>query len=62
MARSLKSRGVEDLKNVRQRAERQHALGRIGVHDRDEIVSRINKLIKHIVEMEEIDENEEVPF
>lgn len=62
MARSLQTRGVRDLTEVKRRAERQRSLERISRQDCDWIVDRVNELIAHIVEMDEEDDKEMEPF
>lgn len=53
MAKGLKDLGVRDLRAVKVRTIRQHALGRIGRQDRDTIVELVDRLEAHIVSMEE---------
>lgn len=62
MARSLQSKGIEDLEAVKQRAMRQRALGRASREDCDWIVDKLDELIAFIVTMPEKDDKEMEPF
>lgn len=62
MARSLQARGVEDLREVKRRAERQRSLGRISRQDCDWIVDHLDELTAYIIRMDEKDDKEEEPF
>lgn len=62
MARSLQTRGLDDITSVKKRAERQRALGRISRQDCDWIVDHLDELSAYIVRMDEKDDKEEEPF
>jgi hypothetical protein len=53
MARSLKTRGIEVVGNLRRRAQRQHTLGRISRPDMENIVIKCDELEAAIVKMAE---------
>ena len=57
MARTLKTKGLEELQALRTRARRQQGLGRIGAADAEFIVSRLNEVEARIVSMREKNEN-----
>lgn len=53
MALSLKTRGLVELRQIRNRAIRQHMLGRISNEDKDWIVSQVNAIEARIIYMDE---------
>lgn len=57
MARTLKTKGLEELNALRNRARRQQGLGRIGAADADFIVKRLNEIEAKIIAMRESNEN-----
>ncbi|QSL67820.1 hypothetical protein [Nocardia phage P3.1] len=57
MARSLKSRGLEELRTLRRRVERQYALGRILRSDREFLVKHLDEVEARITKMSEKNEN-----
>lgn len=57
MAKSLKEKGVEELKVFQTRARRQHQLHRIGARDLAFLEHQTNLLIDRIEKMDEIDDN-----
>lgn len=56
MARSLKTLGVEALKDTRKRSLRQQMLGRITDEDCKSIIEMVDELVEFIEEMEEEDD------
>lgn len=57
MARTLKTKGLEELRALRNRARRQQGLGRIGAADAEFIVSHLNAVEARIISMRENNEN-----
>ena len=57
--RTLKSRGLQEISLVRQRARRQYALGRISKADWEYIDSRLDEVEARIISMREINETGE---
>lgn len=57
MARTLKTKGLEELDALRRRARRQQGLGRIGSKDAEYIVTRLNEVEARIISMTEENEN-----
>lgn len=53
MARSLKTRGLEELGQLKRRVNRQHSLGRIGMADRDFLNDHIDQIEARIIRMDE---------
>lgn len=59
MARSIKSRGLSELRSLRARVLRQHALERISRPDRDWLITHIDELEARIIQMQERNEQGE---
>lgn len=59
MARTLKSKGLEELRSLRRRTRRQQGLERIGKADADFIVSRLDQIEARIISMTEENEHGE---
>lgn len=59
MARSLKTRGLNDLHALRARTLRQRALGRIALADAEYLTERLDEMEARIVTMREQNENGE---
>lgn len=59
MARSLKSRGLLELKSFRARVRRQHALGRISRPDAEWLIGEVDKIETRVVTMSETNEQGE---
>lgn len=57
MARGLKSRGIIELRQLRDRARRQLALGRIYPEDCEFIVTRLDDIEARIIGMMEMGEH-----
>lgn len=57
MAKTLKSKGLDELRSLRRRARRQQGLGRIGSKDAEFIVDLLNKVEARIISMTEENEN-----
>lgn len=53
MARSLKTRGLEELGALKKRVNRQHLLGRIARSDRDALNALMDQIESHIIRMPE---------
>lgn len=62
MARTLKTRGLEELRTLRRRVERQYALERIGRYDKEYLVEHLNRVEARIIGMTERNENGEEEF
>jgi hypothetical protein len=60
MARSLSTRGVEELTSVRNRAIRQHMLGRISAPDKEWVVERVEEVIAYIARINETGPDQEI--
>lgn len=59
MARTLKTRGMQELNALRNRVRRQHALGRIGKVTAFNLVDLLNKAEAIILSCRELNENGE---
>lgn len=59
MARGLKSAGIAQIKELRRRTIRQHAMERISKYSRDFIVQRLDEIEAEIVSMSEKIEDDE---
>lgn len=57
MARSLNSKGREELASLKQRVHRQNALGRIDPWDAVQLIEKIDDLDAFIVQMNEKDQD-----
>lgn len=53
MALGLKTRGMEELTSFKNRANRQHLLGRITETERKELVDKTNELMALVVKLRE---------
>lgn len=53
MARSLKTKGIEELRELLKRVNRQHALGRINVQDAEWLTKQLLSVQSHIEGMAE---------
>lgn len=53
MAKSLKTRGIEELSVFKRRVNRQHSLERISTANRDVLLGHIHEMEAHIVNMDE---------
>lgn len=62
MARTLKTRGLEELRTVRRRVERQFTLDRILRSDRDYLVKLFDMAEARIITMSEKNENGEEEY
>lgn len=62
MARTLKTRGLEELNTLRNRVNRQFTLDRIRRSDRDYLVSLLDKVEARITTMAEKNENGKEEF
>lgn len=62
MARTLKTVGLEELRTLKRRVNRQYGLGRIKVRDRDILIGLVNKLEAHITSMTELNEHGEEEY
>ena len=58
MARSLQSRGLEELASLKKRVNRQHSLERISRQDRDILVAYIDDVEAKIIGMDEKQERD----
>lgn len=59
MARTLKSKGLEEVRDLIKRINRQERLGRIGKKDWANLISRAKEIEAIIVNMTEINEHGE---
>lgn len=59
MARTLKSKGLEELRSLNRRIDRQYKLGRIGKKDWTNLISHGKAMEAIIVNMTEINEHGE---
>lgn len=59
MARTLKSKGLEELRSLNRRIDRQYRLGRIGKKDWANLISRGKEMESIIVNMIELNEQGE---
>ena len=57
MARTLKTKGLQELNALRNRARRQQGLGRIGAADAEFIVKRLDEIEARVISMRENNEN-----
>ncbi|QFG13573.1 hypothetical protein PBI_LAMBO_64 [Gordonia phage Lambo] len=62
MARSLNTKGREELALVRKRVIRQEALGRISAHDARVLLDKINELDALIIKTNEQDQPDKETF
>lgn len=60
VAKGLKSNGMKELKSLKARTLRQHALGRIGFRDKEFLLGHLNEIEARIIKMYE--EGEETPW
>ena len=56
MARSLKTKGLEELEQLRRRVNRQHSLERISKADRDFLNEHLDIVEARIIRMDEADD------
>jgi hypothetical protein len=59
VARSLKTKGVEEVRLLKRRVIRQHSLSRISKKDRDALVDLLDKFEARVVCMSEETDGEE---
>lgn len=62
MAKTLKTKGLEELNAFKLRTNREYAMRRIKKRDHDEIVTLVNKLEAKVTIMWELNENGEEEF
>jgi hypothetical protein len=56
--RSIKERGKEELKAVRNRVARQYGMSRISKKDMDALCEMLDEMDQYIEEMEEVDDGQ----